>query len=98
MKFQRVDFILGSKPRDWFRGQNLLANLFLLIVEFQAKRQGACILGIEFLSLRFMWLKCKVEDCILLDEDYLNGYIGSYFCFNFQESLFIIIGGNLHYK
>ena len=54
MKIQRVDFILGSKPRDWFRGQNLLANLFLLIVEFQAKRQGACILGIEFLSLRFM--------------------------------------------
>ena len=35
---------------------------------------------------------------ILLDEDYLNGCIGSYFCFNFQKNLFIIVGSNLHYK
>jgi len=24
----------------------------------------------------------------------LNGCIGSYFCFKFQENLFIIVGGN----
>ena len=53
---------------------------------------------IEFLSLRFMWLKCKMKDYILLDETYLNGCIESYFCFNFQENLFIIVGGNLHGK
>ena len=34
-----------------------------------------------------------MEDCILLYEDYLNGCIGSCFCFNFQENLFIIVGG-----
>jgi len=44
------------------------------------------------------WFKYKVEDCILQYEAYLNGYIASCFCFNFQENLFIIVGGNLHYK
>ena len=39
-----------------------------------------------------------MKDYILLDEPKLNECIGSCFCFNFQESIFIIVGGNLHYK
>ena len=39
-----------------------------------------------------------MKDCILLDKVYLNGYIGSCFCFNFQENLFIVVGDYLHYK
>ena len=35
---------------------------------------------------------------ILLDKIYLNEYIGSYFCFNFKENLFIILSDNFHYK
>ena len=46
---------------------------------------------IEFLPLRFKWFKCKVEDCILLDKIYLNRCIENFFCFNFQENLFIIV-------
>ena len=43
-------------------------------------------------------LEKQVEDCILLDKDYFNGCIGICFCFNFQENLFTIVSGNLHYK
>jgi len=45
-----------------------------------------------------MWFKYKMKDYILLDETHLNGCIESYFSFNFQENLFIIVGDNLHYK
>ena len=58
-------------------------------------------MGIKFLPLKFRWFKCKVKDYILLYEVYLNGLNGcieSYFCFNFQENLYIIIGDNFHYK
>ena len=64
----------------------------------RVQSQKICIVRIKFLSLRFKWFKCKVWDYILLDKTYLNECIESYFCFNFQENLFIIVGDNFHYK
>ena len=45
-----------------------------------------------------IWIFTTKVKLILLDETYLNGCMKSYFCFNFQYNLFIIVDNNLHYK
>ena len=75
------------------------ANTLFLVQSFKLKDK--VYIYIEnwiFLLLRFRQFKYKVKDYILLDESQLNGCIESYFCFNFQQNLFIIFGDNLHFK